>query len=449
MAGVSEPRPGPPGGALLLCLGLGVALGAAALVLAVDPYVRAQVGIAPVAVVGVVVALASSLAWPGLVLAVVPATVVVNTSHGFFLFELCVFGMLVVAALDALRRRDAALPGPAEVHFAFLALLASGCLSLVGVSDVQSFMGALVRLLTAYAGMLLVWRYARGPRWAWVAASVPIGGAAVAAQVLHSYTSHGSHLRNLFLLRSFLSNVGWGQTNYVGAVLSVLILGSFVLLLLSRRPWLRLLCGGSLALMLAAMVMLVSRGTIVAVALGLLALITVMRGRRRWLVLLFAALAVVLVLQVPAFKVMSARFTTSSQGFSLVVRVRLWQEAAERFLAHPVLGVGLGQGRFQADALQSDDPHNYFLTVASETGLPGLLAWVALLVVLYRAAARAARGRPEAQAWGAALAVLVSVAVAHSCYEPTFTGTHYMYLFFWVYAVIFQGMADAAPREAP
>src|SRR6185503_1827169 len=100
------------------------------------------------------------------------------------------------------------------------------------------------------------------------------------------------------------------------------------------------------------------------------------------------------------------------------------------------LGVGLGQGRFQTDELSTLDPHNYFLSVASEAGVVGLLAWIALIVVFVQTAWTAARAFPSRVPWALSLGVFVFVAVVHSCYEPTFSGANYFFLFFWVAAIL-------------
>lgn len=415
---------------------------AAALVgIVADDFGRSVMG-GPMAVMAALAGLALLLLvlqwWPQIFIVLLPCCLILPTKRGFFPFELAVFAFAAYAALDSLRSGDARLRGPRAIHAGFLAYIVSCALSIFVIRETGHFLGALKILVVAYLGLAVVFRYA-GPReWTWFALSVPATGIAISLQLVRNYFSRGFHIRNVFLLRSFYSDLGWGSTNYVGAVLAVAILGTFILLILDRRTWLRAVCAGSLALMGVAMALLISRGTIVAVGLGILLLLMVLRGRQRWLLIGVAGAGAIAMGRMTLFKVIVARFTTASQAFSYVDRVRLWRDALERFVAHPWLGVGAGQGTVQEDTLQKLNPHNYFLSVASDTGVVGLIGWLCLLGALFAHCntllAEGGGRRPVARA----VQVFLVVAILHSCYEPTFPGTHYMFLFFWVLAILYR-----------
>ena len=435
-------------------------LGAGALVAAASGAHLGSETSSAVAVIGVLagagILLGAARWFPGLIFALAPAVCIFNTRHGFFPFDLVVLGLATYAFLDALWRRDLRLPGPRALHLAFQAFILSGMITLFMVREFGSFGGALKRLVVGYLGAALVLRYADRERWPWFALSIPVAGTAISLLVLGTYQTRGFLVQRAYELRTFYSNVGWGTSNYVGAVLSLAILGSVILLVLPGRPWLRLASAISLVPMGLCMALLVSRGTIVAVGVGLLALLVTIGGRHRWKILALSGLGAALFAQLPVFKVIMLRFTLASQSFSYFARLVHWKLALNRFLAHPVLGVGLGQGKFQTDELQNLDPHNYILSVASETGVLGLLAWTAVLVAFFYTAWVAARGHPARVAWAASLGVMLAIAVFHSCYEPTFAGANYFFLFFWIAAILHRaadpaeaadpGPAHAAPR---
>ena len=435
---------------------LGVSLAAAGTLMAVasgsflGPLKSAAVA-ALVILAGAGIALGAMRWFPALIFTLTPAVCVFNTRRGFFPFDLVILGLAAYALLDALWRRDLRVPGPRALHLAFLAVIVSGLVTLFMAREFTSFGGAMKRVVVGYLGAAVVFRFADRRRWPWFALSIPVAGAATSFLVIGAYATRGFLVHRAYELRTFYSNVGWGTSNYVGAVVSLALLGSVVLLVLPSRPWLRVASAISLIPMGLCMALLVSRGTIVAVGLGLLGLFLVGRGRYRWGILALGALGTALIIQLPVFRVILLRFTVASQSFSYYARLVHWKLALHRFLTHPLFGVGLGQGRFQTDELQSLDPHNYFLSVASETGLPGLLAWTALLVIFFRTAWVAARGDTERAAWASSLGVLLLVAAIHSCYEPTFTGANYFFLLFWIAAILHRAadpMEPAGSAEA-
>jgi O-antigen ligase len=415
-----------------------LALGAAALWILGDAYSASLFAPASILAVAAVAGISAILAAPGLLVACVPATIIFNTQRGFFPFELVGFTLLAYAALDALWRRDARLPGPAGLHAAWLAFILAASVTLFQAVEPVAFLGGMMRLVLGYGAMAFVLRYAGRRLWPWFALSIPLAGVAVSLQLLQAYLARGFDVRKAFLLRTFFSDLGWGVSNYVGAVLALCLLATVIVLLLTRLAWLRLACVAALVPMTAGVLMLVSRGTVVAVGCGLLALALFTRGTGRWRVVAVAALVALAFFQSPISKITVARFTTGAQAVSYVARVRLWQDALSRFASHPLTGVGLGQGTYQLDALQKFDPHSYFLSVATETGILGLLAWIALIWTLLRSPWKNSEGSPTARGWAAGLIVLTLIAVFHSSYEPTFTGPQYHFLFFWIYAVLFR-----------
>jgi O-antigen ligase len=84
------------------------------------------------------------------------------------------------------------------------------------------------------------------------------------------------------------------------------------------------------------------------------------------------------------------------QPSSLGIRMLLYRTTLELVARHPLLGTGTGsfKGHYSAlvasrysdwKAAPLDDPHNQYLFVLVENGLPGLAAFLFLLLALYRA----------------------------------------------------------------
>ena len=431
-----------PAGRWILVGGFGLAAGV--LWFLCDQYSASAYTAAFLILIGAGLGAAALLAAPGLLLACVPATIIFNTHRGFFPFALVMFALMAYAALDALWHRDARLHGPPSLHLAWIAFLLAALVTLYEAQQPVAFLTGLMRLGLGYCALIFVLRYATARLWPWFAVSIPVTGCAISFQLVRSYLARGFNVQKAFLLRTFFSDLGWGVSNYVGAVLALCLLGSVILLLLSRRGWLRLVSGAALVPMTISVLLLVSRGTIVALGCGLLALALFTRGAGRWRVVVIAGLATLVFFKSPVSKVTVARFTTGTQAVSYVARVHVWGDALDRFAAHPLTGVGLGQGTYQLDALQHFDPHNYFLSVATETGILGLAAWMALAWALLRAPWRPAAGDPVSREWATGLTVLTLMALLHSSYEPTFTGPQYHFLFFWTYAVLYRA-ADPEP----
>ncbi|HTY04672.1 MAG TPA: O-antigen ligase family protein [Rhodocyclaceae bacterium] len=89
-------------------------------------------------------------------------------------------------------------------------------------------------------------------------------------------------------------------------------------------------------------------------------------------------------------------------------RFEIQQTAWRIFVGHPIFGVGFGMYRQvnakYAPSLGEKDTHNTYLNLAAETGLPGLILWISLVVSVllfaYRVRKQAAPDEvAEPQAW--------------------------------------------------
>ena len=139
----------------------------------------------------------------------------------------------------------------------------------------------------------------------------------------------------------------------------------------------------------------------------------------------------------------------TTANFAVVERLAHWQAAAEMAAAHPWLGVGLGNYAAAYDRyrlarwpLALGHAHNFYLNLAAETGLPGLLVFVALLLA---AALQALRVLRTAHGWQRALALGLLAAGAHlaihNVVDNLFVNNVHLYL-----ASMLGILATAQPR---
>lgn len=197
----------------------------------------------------------------------------------------------------------------------------------------------------------------------------------------------------------------------------------------------------------AGLIISFSRSAWLAAAVGLTVLIlaSAERGRALWrfgppLLLVAAAVAVAAVLLPGLF---SARLTATGRLESASVTQRLGSLADGRALvaAHPFLGAGPGQAVAALAVLQPgrgwwlyEPPHFLPLTIAAEVGLPGLLAWLLLLVGIARFLWRHAwlSDRPLEAVVAPAWPVAFLAALTAGCFDHYFWTLWPAALLFWL-----------------
>lgn len=191
--------------------------------------------------------------------------------------------------------------------------------------------------------------------------------------------------------------------------------------LLGASPRWRLPLLGVVALIAAAIVLSLSRGTIVGLAAGLAWMVLVDRRHVR-LVLgggLLALLVAVLVIRSDPSRFETALlYKQKVADYNVTTRYDAWTAAAELAVEKPLLGVGPGNFRFYYNE-RTDRPagthnlsvaHNAYLDVAAELGLVAMLLFVlylALIMGRLTVAARRGDGPP-----GYARALRVSLVIA-------------------------------------
>ena len=139
-------------------------------------------------------------------------------------------------------------------------------------------------------------------------------------------------------------------------------------------------------------------------------------------------------------------------------RLRIWSTAARMFEAHPLNGVGARGFRYAypsfaepgdafVDSVSDEGAshaHQIVLEIASETGVPGLILWIAGAALALRAWIRASTGaRAQAFAPALALAVMCFPLNTHLAFYSAWWG-----LLFWWLLSLYCAALNAEPSDA-
>jgi O-antigen ligase len=250
----------------------------------------------------------------------------------------------------------------------------------------------------------------------------------------------------------------FADPNYFASFLSLALLPGIALVIADfrRSAWLLpfLVTG------LAGLTFSLSRGAIAGFAIGLLLLFAWRRARR----LLILAVPIVAVLTLVGanpvveseqFRPVEQRLSTLSDPGQDSNRPRIWATAVQIALDHPFFGIGVNE--FPTEASQRgltengnplENAHSIPLSLAAETGLIGLAAFVALIVQLGRRGLTALRPQEQlnrALALGFSaglLALIVQGLTAAQIRTNIITGS------FFVVAGMLTGLADRARPPA-
>jgi putative inorganic carbon (hco3(-)) transporter len=205
----------------------------------------------------------------------------------------------------------------------------------------------------------------------------------------------------------------------------------------SLRPLARLAVWTAAASMAVMLVLVQSRGALLGSAVAMIVL-CVLRWRRGWLMALVALMAAGLgIWRIGLDRAVAMLATTESFG-GLPGRLEIWSRAWYVLQDFPFTGAGMGAFRPVVNALYPffsfapdaapPHAHNLYLQVGVDLGLPGLLAWLTLLLLAGRAAwlaYRHGRRTHDAQTAGLAAGLLASLAAlaTHGCLDAAVWGT--------------------------
>ncbi len=100
--------------------------------------------------------------------------------------------------------------------------------------------------------------------------------------------------------------------------------------------------------------------------------------------LLLAAIAGIILTWVPQTSLARiATIVSEIHGGTLNKRLNIWAAGSQVLAAHPILGVGAGTFRQAVEPIlgKAWAPHNVFLSVAVEGGIPSLILWLAFMTL--------------------------------------------------------------------
>jgi O-antigen ligase len=287
------------------------------------------------------------------------------------------------------------------VLLALAAYLAVVCLSMLVAADRVAALKEIIKWSEVLALVALCASYLRTEWHVRVVVWATIGAAT--AEALLGYTQWvmatgqaGPGGEDLRVYGTF------AQPNPYGGFLNFGLLLALALALFGRDVRERWLAAGAGVLMLGAQALAGSRGALLGLLVALIVMVTI-GWRRERLVAIIATVSIPLIaigwltdlipLRIQQAALGQLRVsdalngTVTSANFSTVERLAHWIAGLRMFAAHPILGVGAGNyGAAYAAYALPDWPdalghaHNYYINAAAETGILGLVAFLALTV---------------------------------------------------------------------
>jgi hypothetical protein len=367
---------------------------------------------------------------PQAMVVVVPALIPSPMFALTFAWELALVVLALGLALHGVRTRAAWTWRLGPVEALLLAFTAWAWFTYFWSPDLRFYVLGARRMLL---GLVSLWVACRLPRVAgrrWFDVGLIAAASALAVSAIHHSLTTGLSGAQALLHRTEVTNLGWGTANYV-ATLLLLCAPSLLRLAMRATRAERLLAWGAFALVAAVQLIIASRAASVLFLVGtLLQLLRATRRFRVWVVLGFVAVLTTLLVSPLGFGLVSRLGNLRDLG-SMTIRIWYFREAWHRVLDHLPWGLGLFQGFANPDRLQGIDPHNYWLLVGGDLGIPGLVLWAAVLVALVRAW-WSTRTDEASREQAHTVVLTIALANVHTLVEPTFQGNHYQFLFFWI-----------------
>ncbi|MCL1999776.1 MAG: O-antigen ligase family protein [Turicibacter sp.] len=180
----------------------------------------------------------------------------------------------------------------------------------------------------------------------------------------------------------------FGNPNIYAAYLLLAIPIAAVCILYAKNTWFKLFAFGTTIVLLGALAATYSRGAYVALALSVMVFMLLIE--RRLIVLFVAGLAVAPFL-LPATILARVLSIVNLTDSSTMYRIAIWQSSLRMIGDFWMAGIGQGAAAYNAiypfyafSAVVAQHTHNLFLQIFIETGLVGLLVFVAILACFFR-----------------------------------------------------------------
>ncbi len=432
MSSLSPVKPramGPPAGLVA------AAIAAAATSLICLPFAPGNIGVA-----GLLLALAAAataglgvfVAFPQALVSLVPALIPAPMLLSVFAFEAALLIFAALLLLHGWRTRAPWLSSVGAIEAAFLLWTAWAMFTGVWSEDARSWLIGTRKLLVGFCTIWVALRLSAIASRRWFDAGIVAVSVLLSLFTLNRFMTTGLSAEESALRRPSVTDLGWGRSNYLAAIL-VLCTPSLLRLLLRGRAGERWAAGIALALITTVQLVVASRAAAALFLAGVLVYLLLAIPRQRARVFAGFAAAVTLIFVTPLGESLMSRMFNLRELGSATIRLWFFREGWSRMVEHLPWGMGLWQGFKNADKLQGLDPHNYLLLVGGDLGIPGLLLWGALNFVIARAWWRTRRDEASRDQSNAMLLTL-ALANVNSWVEPTFQGPQFNMIFFWILA---------------
>lgn len=421
-----------------------VPVGVAVLAAAWSLAVLGMPGLVPLVVVGLTglaVTVAVMWRWPAFSAAMLPVAFVAPKLGKVFSYEVLLVGIFIGMLVVGWQRRSAWLGRLSTVELVVIAFLVWGLLSVFWVREFWWWVFGVRKYLFGILALWVAWRLARFVDHEVLLAGIPLGACAVSLAVVAKASQAGFFGSvNAENMRTTATDLGWGFANYLAAIVAVMLPTGIYLALNGTRRWVRAVGWASIPAAAVLVTIAASRGG--AVMLLAIALFAIFRSKvKPWLAVSASLMLLLFMLVGPGGQFLLARFSRVEDAYSVVSRFIFFRDAWQRAVDHWPLGMGLAQSFSYSDRLGINDPHNYWLSLASEFGLVGLLLWTAQTIIVWRRIVPLVRD-PATEHAGRALQLTFAVAQLNLLFEPTFTGIQYQFIYYWVLGVYFGVFED-------
>ncbi len=337
----------------------------------------------------------------------------VGTPLGFVTVQAAEAAVLVVGLLIVLHRLGGSrtpLPWSPPLTWA-LALLGWSLVSFYSAVDTVL---ALKQIISLAGGIVFACVVLAACRHMIDLRNLLAGFVGVAALISLTALSSGDRLESRFGGSAVVSGRLQGafdHPNQLGSLCALAAPIAVAFVLGARTFHVRLASGGALALVLAALMLSLSRGAWIGAGLAFAFMLVALPEARR-LVALLALPAIIVALFVPSFapessevQVVGARARALTELSPYDDRDDIYDEALREIRSEPITGVGPGgfpvasaRASSEARLVSAKHAHSLALTWAAETGLPGLFLIVGFAIALglgARSAGRAALARGD------------------------------------------------------
>ena len=209
---------------------------------------------------------------------------------------------------------------------------------------------------------------------------VPVYGLLLILQMTASFAQHHPELLTFSFSRKE-ADVSWGSTNYLAALLILVLPLTLSLFFTFRKVRWKILLLFFIASMTIGVFWTVSRTGALCLVIIVITLLFSLNKRKA--LILLAGLLVAYLLMNPFINKVASRFSANDavSYFSALERYCMWEGSWKIFKQNPIIGVGM----YNAEVVtvlrsKSTDPHNIILKSLAETGIVGFV----LLLLIFK-----------------------------------------------------------------